>query len=136
MSHLQSEIVTFFSSMADRCKLAEVDFLFLASQDITTCQQFYYKVPSETALHDFIEDEIFDKIAERDPDNELEIRVRDHASGKSLKEFCRTNGMAALRRLWDSCKTLSMEDQKEMVALLGFCNSSFDIFRVRKRDDL
>ena len=101
-----------FFSLCQRFFVDEVDYLVLESEEIFTCNDFFFRYSNEKALEKFLADTLY-----------VHMGVRNAATGAaettprnstlSVEEFCTTKEVGNMRRLWYAAKSAaSVETQK------------------------
>ena len=118
-----SESINFFLSVASQAEVTQDDLDILATVDVHNCKQFYFNMPSETALENLIED-VFSKVrVERDDDGiPRVVDILDEFGQPKPEEpraFSRLSRVGKIRRLWGVARDMAKEDMKEIVATLG-----------------
>jgi hypothetical protein len=103
-----------FKSLAIKLGVEESDFLVLVyGAEIATQDSYFYKVPQASDLEDFLRLNIFPN-AGFESDGNVEIFGRYRIDTVSWADWKRSNGAAALRKLWDVSKTVARAELRKL----------------------
>ena len=102
MSH---RIPHLFRTVAQRLNVEQQDFILLESLGVTTFDEFYFRMPSESALENWIENTAFTFMGLYDHTGNPTSTLRNALI--AVEEFKVSSQVAALRRLWHASKSTS-----------------------------
>ena len=103
-----------FKSLAIKLGVEESDFLVLVyGAEIVTQDSFFYKVPQASDLEDFLRLNVFPN-AGFESNGNVEVFARYRIDTISWADWKRSNGAAALRKLWDVSKTVARAELRKL----------------------
>lgn len=108
---MASKVHKVFRDLAIALEVTESDFLLLGDVGILTCEDFYYRLPGQVDLEDFLRDEVAPVACYKQGDEPLikYRRVNEWAN------FKKSGDAAALRKLWESSKNMAKKELDKIV---------------------
>jgi hypothetical protein len=101
-----------FQSLAGRCQVSEDDYYLLLAQGVTAPEEFFFKIPNETALEAWIVGTLYLQTGTTDGAGNFGTQPRNSTS--TVEEFTRSDATASVRRLWYISKEMANNDLKSM----------------------
>ena len=115
---MASEVPRFFTSLAERLGVIEVDVLLLRDMGIYTCNDLASRLDSKARLDEYVEDVARIRTATMDPED-FSIAVEDVPDPMDARTFSREARVGNLRRLWESSTLLAKKDLDDLVNVTG-----------------
>jgi len=110
---MSSKVRSVFKSMAMKLGVEESDFLTLASAGICTADDFFFRLPTSAKLEDYLEQDMFTTLSYEEGDGRIVNYARSSQDAVTSREWLRSSGAAALRRLWEASKAIAKKDMEK-----------------------
>ena len=88
-----------------RLEVDESDFLLLSHDGMESADDFFFKIPSVAKLEDYLEQDMHPLAAYEQQDGTIITFNRAANDPTPLRQWCRGQGAAAIRKLWEVSKS-------------------------------
>jgi hypothetical protein len=102
---MASKVKSVFRSLAMRLEVDESDFLLLSHDGMESADDFFFKIPSVAKLEDYLEQDMHPLAAYEQQDGTIVTFNRAANDPTPLRQWCRGQGAAAIRKLWEVSKS-------------------------------